>query len=92
MADKRFFRELERARAERQAKRDAVYVALWADPKYVRAHERKDHYNRDLSTVLAYPSHYTALDIARARRRFKASLRAIYAMERAAFERAGLTY
>lgn len=87
---KRALRALERERAERQAKRDAVWKALWADKLYCRVHARMERWNKRVSECEAYPRVYSADDLANAKRRFKAASRMLHRLEHGALERAGL--
>lgn len=96
---KRALKALERERMEREARVHAVFSALWADPKYVRLHERKDRLNRALTQRLNAP--HLPLSDADLRRGFHSleSLRAafhranqrIIKRENAALAAAGLT-
>lgn len=90
MVTKRALKALERERAERQAKRDAVWRALWADKVYCRVHARMQRWNERISECLAYPRLHTAEDLANARLRFKLASRMMHRLEHAALERAGL--
>jgi len=80
-----------REQADVRAKRVAVYEKLWADPLYVRRHNRKDAYNRALSMAECYgPA--DPVELARLTARFKAANRRVLRMEQAALEAAGFKF
>lgn len=73
-------------REEREARRKAVYVALWADPAYVKRTERADMLNRLVSRADTPELLEVAL------RRWKAAARRCRKMEQVALEAAGFKF
>ena len=81
-------RELESSARAANAPREAVFVALWNDPKYVELHERKDRAGRAWNEADARKES----DAPKRLRAFESAIGAITSYEREAFEAAGLPF
>lgn len=66
-----WLKEREKEKTAHEAEIEATWKKLWADPKYVRCHERMEKANHHAYSISSYPKLYTAEQIEAAERAFK---------------------